>query len=85
MLKEINLERCLLLAHALGTLIGAYLASRIAVSHKMKFALGVGAFFSIGGFINILMLPSPAWFAVVDLVGAYIPMGWLGGKLTEKV
>jgi hypothetical protein len=72
------------LAHALGTLAGAYIASKIVVKHKMKIALGVSAFFLIGGIVNIFMLPSPIWFAVLDLVGAYIPMGWLAGKLTQK-
>ncbi|MCB0566755.1 MAG: hypothetical protein KDD01_20495 [Phaeodactylibacter sp.] len=68
------------LAHALGTLAGAFTAARIAAGHKMKFALGIGAFFLIGGIANVFMLPSPAWFTVLDLVGAYIPMGWLGGR-----
>jgi hypothetical protein len=72
------------LAHALGTLVGAYVASIVAASHKIKFALGIGAFFLIGGIINVFMLPSPTWFAVLDLVGAYIPMGWLGNKLAER-
>lgn len=68
------------LAHALGTLAGAFTAARLAASHQMKFALGIGAFFLIGGIANVFMLPSPAWFTVLDLVGAYIPMGWLGGR-----
>ncbi len=72
------------LAHALGTAVGAFVASALAVSHKMKFALGIGAFFLVGGIINAFMLPSPTWFAVLDLVGAYIPMGWLGGKLAAS-
>lgn len=69
------------LAHALGTLAGAFVAALIAATHKMKFALGIGAFFLLGGIANVFMLPSPTWFAVLDLVGAYIPMGWLGGRL----
>ncbi|MFQ5639052.1 MAG: hypothetical protein ACE5IR_13800 [bacterium] len=72
------------LAHALGTLVGAYAASKIAVSHKMKLALGIGVFFLIGGIMNVFMLPSPIWFAILDLVGAYIPMGWFGGKLALR-
>ena len=71
------------LAHALGTLVGAFVAAKLAVSHKMKFAMGISAFFLVGGIVNVFMLPSPTWFAVVDLVVAYIPMGWLGGKLVE--
>jgi hypothetical protein len=72
------------LAHALGTLAGAIVAGVIAASHKMKFALGIGVFFLIGGSAMVFMLPSPTWFNVVDLVGAYIPMGYLGGMIALK-
>lgn len=72
------------LAHALGTLVGAFVAAKIAVSHKMKFALGISAFFLLGGVANVFMIPGPTWFATLDILGAYIPMGWLGGKLGER-
>ena len=73
------------LAHALGTFAGAFLATLISISHKMKIALLIGIFFLIGGVINTTMLPSPAWFTVLDLTGAYIPMAWLGYKLGKAV
>ena len=72
------------LAHALGTFVGAFLAALIAANHKMKFALSIGAFFLIGGIANILMLPSPLWYTVVDLVGAYIPTSYIGGMLVAR-
>ncbi len=72
------------LAHAIGTLVGAYLAGLIAATHKMKIALGIGVAFLIGGIINVINLPAPAWFSALDLIVAYIPMGWLGGKLAYK-
>ena len=72
------------LAHALGTFVGALVASKLATSHKMGFALGIGAFFMIGGVVSAFMLPSPIWFIVVDLVGAYIPMAWFGGKIATR-
>ncbi len=72
------------LAHAIGTLVGAFIAALIAVNHKMKFALAIGIFFLIGGIINVMMLPSPIWFAILDIVGAYIPMAWIGGNLLKK-
>lgn len=72
------------LAHALGTLIGAIAAAKIAASHKMKFALVIGFFFLLGGIAAVMMIPAPTWFAVLDLVGAYIPMAYFGAKLVEK-
>jgi hypothetical protein len=72
------------LAHALGTLAGALLAAKMAVRNKMRYALLIGLFFLAGGIANILMLPSPLWFTVIDLAGAYLPMGYLAGKWVEK-
>ena len=72
------------LAHAIGTLVGARLSARIAESHKMYFALGIGIFFLIGGISMAFMMPAPIWFIVVDLSLAYIPMGWLGWRLSGK-
>lgn len=68
------------LAHALGTLVGAFLTAKMAASRKMSLALVIGCFFLVGGITNVVMLPSPMWFNVVDLVLAYIPMAYLGGK-----
>ena len=69
------------LAHALGTLTGAFIAAKIAVSHHMKFAIGIGVCFMIGGVTAASMLGGPVWFIVSDLLLAYIPMGFLGGIL----
>lgn len=68
------------LAHALGTLVGAYVAVKIAATHKPKFAYAIGILFLIGGIMNAFSLPAPTWFIVVDLVLAYIPMAWLAAK-----
>jgi len=72
------------LAHALGTFVGALLAAFIAASRKMWFALIIGACFLVGGIMNVFMLPSPLWFTLLDLIVAYIPMGYLGGKLVAR-
>ncbi len=69
------------LAHALGTLVGALVAVKVAASHKMKFALGISVFFLIGGIMMVSMFGGPVWFAVLDLIGAYLPMGLLGGLM----
>ncbi len=73
------------LAHALGTLVGAYVAVIISASYKLMVGLVIGVLFLLGGLSVAFMLPSPVWFIVVDLVGAYVPMAWIGAKLTGKV
>ncbi len=72
------------LAHALGTLVGAIIAASIAVNRKMIVALIIGAVFLIGGTMMVLQLPSPMWFNALDLIVAYIPMAYLGGKLISR-
>jgi hypothetical protein len=72
------------LAHALGTFVGALIAALIAATHKMKFAISIGAIFLIGGTMNVFMLPSPLWFSAVDLIFAYIPVAYFAGKLIIK-
>ena len=69
------------LAHALGTLTGAFVAAILASNRKIALALVIGFLFMAGGLTNVFMLPSPMWYNVVDLLGAYIPMAWVGGKL----
>lgn len=69
------------LAHALGTLVGAFLAAKIAASNKIYFAMGIGALFLIGGVQMAMELNSPLWYDAADILLAYIPMGWLGWKL----
>lgn len=69
------------LAHAIGPLVGTFLAMLIAVSHKMKIAIGMGVFFLIGGIAASIFIPAPIWFRIVDVVFAYVPMALLGAKL----
>ncbi len=71
------------LAHALGTLVGAFVAAKIAATNKIKFALAIGAFFFLGGAINAYLLPAPTWFLILDLAGAYFPMAYLGKKIAK--
>ena len=72
------------LAHSIGTFCGAFIASKIAVNHKLKFALTIGVFFLIGGVQMSSFLDSPLWFDLVDVSVAYIPMSLLGYKLAVK-
>jgi hypothetical protein len=49
----------------------------------MRFALAIGIFFLIGDIAAVFMLPAPLWYNIVDLLFAYIPMAFLGGKLAN--
>lgn len=70
------------LAHAIGTLIGAFTASKFAANKQKSMALIVGFIFLIGGTINVFLLSAPMWFNATDLIGAYIPMAIIGWILT---
>jgi hypothetical protein len=71
------------IAHALGTLVGAFVAALVAATHKMKFAIVIGGVFMVGGIMMALLLKGPLWFILLDLILAYIPMAWIGGKLAR--
>lgn len=73
------------LAHALGSLAGAFVAAMLATSHRTAIALGVGALHMAGGIAACFMIPAPAWFMAVDLIGAYLPMAWFGLKAAESL
>ncbi len=73
------------LAHAVGTLVGATVAGLIAANRRHVFALGIGAFFLLGGIAACFMIPAPKWFVAVDLLFAYLPMAWLGGLIACRL
>lgn len=69
------------LAHALGTLAGAFLAARLGANRQMILAVVIGVVFLFGGIAAATMIPAPTWFVATDLIVAYLPMAWLGWKL----
>ena len=71
------------LAHALGTLAGAFVAAKIAVQRGRPGALIVGTFFFVGGVMAARMIPAPGWFIALDLLCAYFPFAWLGHRLAR--
>ncbi len=73
------------LAHAIGTLVGALVGALIADSRRAFVAYVVGAFFLCGGIAASVMIPAPAWFKVLDLAVAYLPMAWLGLSIADRV
>ncbi|MFZ2493685.1 MAG: hypothetical protein WA208_19570 [Thermoanaerobaculia bacterium] len=73
------------LAHALGTLAGALVAYLLAASYKTQMAYVIGVFFLCGGVAASFMIPAPPWFIALDLLGAYLPMAWLGVQAGSRL
>jgi hypothetical protein len=89
-----NIDKCAVVdmmvpfaAHALGTLLGAFVAAMIAVTARarLRVSLVVGCLFLILGIEAVRMIPNaPLWFDVLDLGLAYIPMALLGWWLAVR-
>lgn len=73
------------LAHALGTLVAAFIATKLSNPKLIIVPMVTGGLFLAGGIVMIVQLPnSPIWFNGVDLIFAYIPMAYLGYVLGRK-
>lgn len=73
------------LAHAVGTLVGAFIATRWSGTAGRMPAIVVACFFFVGGLASTFMLPgAPTWFIAADLVLAYFPMSLLGHNLGRR-
>ena len=70
----------ILIAHAGGALVGGLVAAAIARRAPLVLGAIVGGFFFLGGIMNVLSIPSPLWFTIVDLV-SYVPGGMIGARL----
>lgn len=66
------------LAHAVGSLVGAFVAVKLTTPYKLPAAMVIGALFFVGGVLASRMIPAPTWFIAVDLIFAYFPCAWLG-------
>ncbi len=73
------------LAHALGTLAGAMVATLLAPGRTPGPAWAVGVAFLAGGIASVVMLPAPLWFNALDLLLAYLPMAWLGHRIVAAM
>lgn len=73
------------LAHALGTLAGAFITAFLAANNKLILAVVIGTIFLFGGISMIISLTAPMWFNITDVIFAYIPMAFLGYFLASKL
>jgi len=73
------------LAHAIGTLVGTFIAALIAVDRRKIITRVISLLYLTGGAYMVAILPSPMWFNLLDLIVAYVPMGMLGYLLATKI
>lgn len=72
------------LAHGLGTLVGAFLATKIGVSRHLLLSMIIGVLFLLGGIaINAMLNFTPLSFSILDILLAYNPMAWVGWRLAH--
>ncbi len=72
------------LEHSLGSFFGGLTVALLAATQKVKLAIAIGVLHLIGGIVAAAMLPVPIWFTALDLVVAYVPTAWIGGKLGSR-
>ena len=69
-----------LVAHAGGSFVSGLLCGLIAKRSWYVAAVALGLLWMCGGIAMLMMLPSPIWFAVADVV-LYVPAALLGVRL----
>ncbi len=67
-----------LAAHAAGAFVAGAVCTLVAWQRWPVGSVIVGAVFLVVGITNLLMLPHPTWFIVVDVL-VFIPAAFAGG------
>jgi len=67
-----------LCSYAVGSLAGGFVASKIG--QHVAPALIVGALLMAAGVANLMSIPHPTWFTVINLL-LFVPLAYAGGKL----
>ena len=73
----------IIVSHALGTFFGAFTAVRISREAQLVPASIVAGLMLLGGICNVILIPHPVWFNIIDLL-LYIPAALLAWKLTTS-
>ena len=72
-----------LLAYAVGTTVGGWLAARMAPHHPFGHAALIGACLLGGGIINFALIPHPMWMVIIGVL-IFIPSALLGATLSTR-
>jgi len=69
-----------LFSHGAGSFLAGWVCGRVANRSPAVLTCVVGGLLTLAGIMNLVAIPHPMWFGVVDLL-LYIPCAWCGGKL----
>ncbi|MCH2378826.1 MAG: hypothetical protein MK236_05320 [Pedosphaera sp.] len=72
-----------LLAYAVGTTVGGWLAARMAPHHPLGHAALIGACLLGGGIINFALIPHPTWMVIIGVL-IFIPSALLGAIVCTR-
>lgn len=73
-----------IVAHWIGVAAGAAVAMLVQGRTRLWPALAIGAIFLLGGIMNALEIPAPAWFLPVDAIGYPIVAFLVGKKMLRS-
>ncbi len=68
-------------AHAIGTFVSAFTAAKFWLGDKKIPGYIFGLFFLSIGITMVYLIKAPILPSLMDLLFAYLPMGWLGARL----
>ncbi|PCJ82266.1 MAG: hypothetical protein COA49_01860 [Bacteroidetes bacterium] len=71
----------LLLAHSLGTVIAAFIATLLSGLSRPIPAITIGVLMLSAGVINLISIPHPVWYQISEII-LYFPAALLGYKLS---
>ena len=69
-------------AHLLQSLVGAFIAARIAAARPMLVAMIVGVLSLVGGVAALFMFEGPAWMPVE--LPFYLILAWFAGRIEVR-
>lgn len=72
-----------IVAHGLGCMFGAAVATLISRRNSLLPAIVVGVFFTIAGIMNLSSVPHPFWFPFLDLP-VYLILAVIAGMLMKR-
>lgn len=72
-----------LVAWAAGAFVAGWVATRVGGTLGHGLALAVGSFLMGGGLMNLIAIPSPAWFWVLGLL-CFLPLALAGWRTARR-